>query len=369
MRIIRSISFLLGLGLLSVLMFGAYLAVKGSPILQQTAPNPYVGKTIYLPIIMKGITLPPAPNSPPLSTDSYYFYMRYYTDEKARAAGCNLGKHDLNLAGKQDNLVILDFGITKYEDVQYGASGMQIGGFYTMSQIAKAVQEFGLGYWVCTESDYSSHLTIGIGTNNYNDSDTFSNLSVTYGHGREWAKMVNSVGSYFTNTCYGGCNGQISIMGANDIELAWSSPQAAIDWLDGYDSVNNYPLINFGAAEGCPNFCGSREYTWTKAQAWRVQNSGPVYALPEIYLNSGVHANQWYQMSQYAFQAYGRPYDFIGVMTQYGACQQYPDDTCPVLDNTPEEGWQQLYDRVNGSNMNTWDSIPYATDIRWWEDE
>jgi hypothetical protein len=92
-----------------------------------------------------------------------------------------------------------------------------------------------------------------------------------------------------------------------------------------------------------------------------------VYALPEIYLNSGTNANQWYLMSQYSVQAHGRPYDFIGVMTTYGACRQYPEDACEYIDNTPDEGWTQLYDRVNGIDQKTWDSISYETDICWLE--
>ncbi len=65
-------------------------------------------------------------------------------------------------------------------------------------------------------------------------------------------------------------------------------------------------MVNFGAAEGCPNACGGGGYYWTKDQVWRVQNSGPVYALPEIYLNDGRNAQQWYQMSVYSVQTYGK---------------------------------------------------------------
>lgn len=320
---------------------------------------------LYLPIIER--VQPPLPNTVPLPTNSYYFYMRYYTPEKARALGCELGTRDRNLAGKQDNVVILDFGIPKYLDGQYGASGMQIGGFVNMAQIAEAVQQYGIGYWDCTDWDFDSHLRIGIGTNNYNNSDVYSNLSVTYGHGRAWAQMVNGVNGWFQNQCPDGCNGQVDAAGANDIELAWSSPQVAIDWLNGYDSANLYPLYNFGAVEGCPDFCGGGGYYWTKEQAWTVQNSGPVSSMPEIYLNDGRNATQWYLMSVYSVQAHGFPYDFIGVMTTYGACQQYWEPACEFIDNTPQEGWTQLNTLVNGSNGSTWDSIPYVTDIMWWE--
>lgn len=358
---------IIGSGIAILLFAAILLAAKGTPLLRKPARLANNSPYFYLPIIFSLPAMPPAPNEVPLPTDSFYFYMRNYTPERARAQGCQLGRRDQDLEGKQDSLVILDFGITKYQDYQYGASGMQIGGFYTMGEIAAAVKEFGIGYWVCTGTDYDSRLTIGIGTNNYNNSAVYSNLSVTYGHGREWAKMVNSVNDFFFNQCPNGCNGQVSAMGANDIELAWASPIDTINWLDGYDSENLYPLINFGAAEGCPNACGGGGYTWTREQVWRVQNSGPVYALPEIYLKDGRNAQQWYKMSLYALDTHGKPYDFIGVMTTYGACQQYPDSACPYIDNTPQAGWTQLYNLVNGDSMATWDSIPYVTDIRWWE--
>ncbi len=360
--------FVFGAGLLLLLGTVGVYAVKGLPAMdfeKQTSTGS--GTEIYLPLIQKSQPMPPLPNTVPLATDSYYFWMKYYTPAKARAEGCKLGARDRELPGMQDNLVILDFGLTKYQNGQYGASGMVLGGFYTLGQIAEAVEQFGIGYWDCTDNDYESHLTIGIGTNNYNNSDVYSYLSVTYGHGREWAQMVNQVNAWFQNTCPNSCNGQVNAVGANDIELAWSSPTAAIDWLDGYDSANQYPLVNFGAAEGCPNACGGGGYYWTKEQVWRVHNSGPVYALPEIYLNNGANARQWYQMSVYSVQTHGRPYDFIGVMTTYGACQQYPDSQCPYIDNTPEEGWTQLYNLVNGTDTSTYDSIPYVTDILWWE--
>ena len=367
MKKIRWKSPLFGVSLLLILLTAGFYAVKGLPPLWEAKQGSGYGKTLYFPLIQKIPPLPPAPNSVPRVTDSYYFWMKYYTPQRARAEGCKLGARDRDLDGKQDNLVILDFGLTKYQNGLYGASGMVLGGFYTMEQIADAVEQFGVGYWDCTDTDYDSTLLIGIGTNNYNNSSTYSNLSVTHEHGQEWAMMVNAVNDWFKTQCPEACNGQVSAAGANDIELAWSSPDAVIDWLDGYDSANQYPMINFGAAEGCPNACGGGGYTWTKDQAWRVHNSGPVYALPEIYLNDGRNAEQWYQLSAYAKQTYGKPYNFIGVMTTYGACQQYPDSSCPYIDNTPAEGWTQLYNLVNGSNLSTWDSIPFVTDIRWWE--
>lgn len=367
MKTAAGLLLVIGIGLVLFLNFEQQIKKIGENLLLGDDPAQSTGEgyAVYLPIV-QGLR-PPPPNTTPLPTTSYYFYMRYYTPQRARALGCELGTRDRNLAGKQDSVVILDFGIPKYVNGQYGASGMQIGGFVTMAQIAEAVQQYGIGYWDCTDWDFDSRLRIGIGTNNYNNSNVYSNLSVTYPHGQAWAQMVNAVNNWFQTQCPDGCNGQVDAVGANDIELAWSSPQVAIDWLNGYDSANQYPLYNFGAAEGCPNACGGGGYYWTKEQAWTVQNSGPVYSMPEIYLNDGRNANQWYLMSVYSVQAHGYPYDFIGVMTTYGACQQYWEPACEYIDNTPQEGWTQLYTLVNGSNRSTWDSIPYVTDIRWWE--
>lgn len=343
-------------------VFFCGLFIPGSGWAATTGMAQSGGYRIFLPAAM---SKKPIPANVPLPSPSYYFYMRNYSQAKARSLGCSLGQRDLSLTGKQQSIVILDFGITKYINGQYGASGMQIGGFVTMNQIADAVEQFGLGYWTCTGEDYQSHVILGIGTNNYNHSDVYSNLSVTYNHGRAWAQMVNQVADWFVNVCPSRCNGQVSIVGANDIELAWSSPGAAIDWLRGYDSANLYPLYNFGAAEGCPNACGGGGFTWTRDQVLQVTNTRPVYPLPEIYLNNGANARQWFYLSQYSVRTTGIPFDFVGVMTNYTACQQYPEASCEYIDNTPEEGWLQLNGYVNGTDFTTYDDFPYVTDIGW----
>ena len=349
---------------------GFLLCILTIGLLSPGIYQPYIGALaqapehhIFLPSISR--VIPPNPNVP-LPSPSYYFYMNNYTQAKARALGCELGTRDRNLPGKQDSIVILAFGIPKLVNGQYGASGMVRNGFVTMNQIADAVQQFGLGYWTCTGTDYDSHITLGIGTNNYNNHNVYDDLSVTYEHGRRWAQMVNQVAGWFKNSCTNGCNGQVTIVGANDIELAWSSPTVAIDWLNGYDSANLYPLYNFGAAEGCPGGCGGGGYSWTLSQVLRVHSTAPVYPMPEIYLNNGRNAQQWFQLSQYSVRTRGYPYDFVGVLTTYAACQQYPSG-CEQIDNTPEEGWTQLNNLVNGSDLTTYDSFPFVSDIEWWQ--
>lgn len=358
--------FLIGIflfGLVIVLACFAWTGTtaNGMPV-AQTISTPRV----YLPSISNILPMPPPPNTPPLPTTSYYFYMPSYSQtvlDRAFNQGCTLGVRDMNTPGTQTSLVILDFGITQYQNGQYGASGMKVGGFYTMDQIGNVVFQFGKGYWTCTNTDYTSHLTIGIGTNNYNDGSVFSNISLTYAHGQAWATMVNKVYNRFLTECTRSCDGQVDVAGASDIELAWSAPQDAINWVNGYTSAAQYPLYNFGAAEGCPNFCGGGGYTWTKEQVWQVTTGGIIYPLPEIYLQNGANARQWYQLSLLHAQAHGLPFDFAGVMTQSGSCS--PD--CSVTGNTPQQGWTQLYSLIDGSVPLTWNSLPFATDIAWSE--
>ena len=324
---------------------------------QQVGPN-----RLFLPAVFRNVIQ----NGPSVFTTSYY--MATVDPAELYRRGCNLGARDFGLPGVQDNLVILDFGGPRnLGGGVYGSRLFTTAVWVSTGQIAAAVQSFGLGYYMCTQDDLSSSLVIGIGTNNYTYDGT-PLYAVTYEHGVAWALMVNQVNQYFVEKGY---SRQVSAVGANDIELSWNDYTPTKNWLNGYDSVNNYEMINFGAIPGCPYFkspgaqCGSYPYIWTKDQVWDVTwGAGPVYPLPEIYANSGVNAEQWYLMSVYAAQAHGLPMEFRGVMTQLQACQVRPDYGCDVLDNTPLQGWTQLSTLVNGNPI-TAHLIRWSTDITW----
>jgi len=276
--------------------------------------------------------------------------------------GCTIGGHDLNTAGAQDSLVILDFGLPKYVDGYYGASLMGYGPV-SVDQIAFAVIQFAYGYYTCTGTDFDSHLRIGIGTNNYPSS---TNEAVNFNHGEAWANMVNEVNDWIVQH---GASGQVDVVGANDIELSWNSYTETKDWLDGYDSANRYDMYNFGAIPGCPSLerigaqCGSYPYLWSREQVWYViYGAGPAYPLPEIYLTSGVNAEQWYLMSVYSAEQHGQAVGFVGSLTTYQACKQ--KGGCGGIDNTPEAGWTQLYDLLNGNSL-TAQGLRWASDMKW----
>lgn len=353
------------LGVVLAFMVLAASSVKfDQPVVQSQQPGPYRN---YLPVVSRMLVQ----SGPEIYTVS--FYMSTVDPTNLYNRGCDLGTRDKNLPGIQDNVVILDFGGPRYlGNGIYGARLFNTA-YVSTTQIATAVQNFGLGYYVCTGDDHLSSLIIGIGTNNYIwpgcvDDNTCHIYQVNYAHGRAWAQMVNSVNSHFRSQ---GLSGQVGAVGANDIELGWNTYAASNDWLNGYDSANEYEMINFGAIPGCPYFaspgaqCGSSGYLWSKEQVWQViWGSPPVYPLPEIYANSGVNAQQWYLMSVYAYQTHGLAIEFRGVMTQSLSCIDRPEPSCSVIGNTPQQGWTQLNALVNG-DPRTAHPIKWSTDIAW----
>jgi len=344
------------------LVFGCFFLIG-----QQQVNPIYAQQTgtfrVYLPLVARM----EYQTGPDIYSTSYY--MRYADPEVSKNMGCALGARDASLPGDQLNLVVLDYGRAIYDQIndqmQYGSRLFTTATRVDMGQIAMSAQNFGLGYYNCTGDDMGSRVIIGIGTNNYEYSGC-TNCSVTYEHGRAWASMVNDVNTWLVDKGY---SAQASAAGANDIELSWNTYERTKAWLDGYGSVNKYEMLNYGALPGCPYFGaeGARcANGWTKDQAWYViWGAPPVYPVPEIYLNSGINAQQWYLMSVYAYDAHGLAIEFRGVMTQMQACQQSSGDpTCPQMDNTPAEGWNQLQSLVNG-NPKTVHKILYSTDIRW----
>ncbi|NLG97861.1 MAG: hypothetical protein GX491_10905 [Chloroflexi bacterium] len=349
----------------SLLLMLCYPLPESQTALAQPASTPQAelqaaSKKMFFPVVTRQNYV----HVPPLPSTSYY--MTTVDPALSYQEGCKAGTRDRDLPGVQDSVVILDYGIPRERNGVLGASGMWRTGFVTLEQIAVSVQNFGLGYYNCTGSDWQSRIIIGIGTNNYNTG------VVTRAHGEAWAEMVNAVNEWFTNR---GVTQQVIAVGANDIELAWNSPGITREWLEGYDSKNQYPLYNFGALDGCPRFaapdatCGSYGYypsrVWTKEQVWyAIWGSPPVYPLPEIYARNGVNAEQWYLMSDYAIKNHGQAIQFIGVMTTYGACQQVGG--CNGIDNRPEEGWNQLTKLIMGTPHTAVGAPRYSTDIIWY---
>ena len=345
------------------------------------------GQTYYFPMIFK--------SSPaPLYSTSYY--IQNGDPVKMYDLGCQLGTRDAVTPGAQDSLVILDFGkmwifnnnqgnttigVRTFGDPNNGGARQNL----SIADLEIRAQNFASGYWVCSANDKASQLTLGIGTNTFDffnqENYAQDNLrAIMTDFGRNWANMVNRLNAWGAMTGY---NLQILFTGAIDIEWAgpdptdglfyWQSPYVVRGWVDAFDGSDNKKSIffNFGACVGCPtspslSWVYTNALPWTQQDIWYVSwGSQPAFAVPEIYRNDGFLARQWAAVSKAGSLYFGSRIIFSGAMTQMVACQQRGGTECNTLDNTPSEGWEQLYGAVNAETFTAQPFLQYSTDIKW----
>lgn len=321
-------------------------------------PDELDGRTqteIYLPLVQY--------NFPPYPTTSWY--VETVNTEVLFDLGCQLGYRDRDLSVKQDSVVILDFDHPTYTDGEYGAYLFGQGPA-SINEIALAVEFFGIGYYNCVYPDRDSTIKIAVGTNNCNPSICPASIldGQYYTHAAAWAGMVNDIGSYFVANGY---YPQVAAFGANDMEVYWNDPYTTKQWVDGYHSTNNWPMFNFGDAQGCPQvrtgYNAPCDNGWYQYTIWYISGRGGQNSskpLPLIYDNDGANSRQWYSLSAYGFDNQNGRMDIQGAVTQYLACSQYGCD--PAIDNTPQEGYLDLYNALN-ADEDTRQPLKWSTDI------
>jgi hypothetical protein len=349
------------------------LAVIASLLLQ--AP------TYYFPLVFKN-------GPPPLYSTSYY--IQNGDPNQTYKLGQELGIRDAATPGTQNSLVILDFGKMWVTNGVYGVRLFSdptkgyIRENLSFAELEIHAKSFAKGYWEWSRGDNASHVTIGVGTNNYDSfnqtniaQDNLRNVAIDFG--RNWAGMINRLNAWGVSTGY---NSQILFTGAIDIEWGqdkdgvyrWNTPYVTRGWTDAFDGNDNGNSIffNYGACVGCPTSPSliwryNSVLPWTQADVWYMSwGAEPAFAIPEIYSNNGVLARQWAAVSKYGSLYLGSRIVFTGAMTQMQACQQRSDDPdCPELDNTPAEGWGQLVDAVNAETYTAQPFPQYSTDIKW----
>jgi hypothetical protein len=226
--------------------------------------------------------------------------------------------------------------------------------FAPLSRVADSAKQVAFGAANCSSQ---TNVTIAIGTSN--------DGSVTgAAHGQAWAYMVKGVADYVSGQSW---SNEVTIRGAVDIEPGFSAgPTATKNWVDGYASVPGRPFYyNFGSANGCPPV-GTCDGGWSQQKLWYVSwGAAPAFALPLIYENSGDHARQWQQIALYGAVYENSNMVFSGVMTQYFSCID-PDVGCGATeDNTPQQGWQQLYTELNADPATAQPVLSSSTDIHW----
>jgi hypothetical protein len=308
----------------------------------------------HLPIMIGGGGSPPPPAVVASTTSRYIGTMNPDTHF---AMGCATGR-----ANEQGTL-ILAFGQPWAQDGQFGVIYYQAGfPFAPASAIAEASKAFVRGYWECAPA--SAKLNVAIGTNNYRGATLQPDTS--FAHGQAWGQMVNQVHTWLQDTAPPGVKDRIALFGGNDIEMSWNTPALTKAWVNGYASATARPFVNFGTCDGCPttgNPTQSPNNGWSVEDVWQVNGPSNAIAFPEIYLRSGVNADQWYRMSLYAAQNKGATPAFGGLLTQWQACQD--KGSCGGLtDNTPQQGWAQLQAALN-ADPRTAMPLPPPSDITW----
>lgn len=306
----------------------------------------------YLPLILKS---PPPP--PPWTTSRYIGTTDWNTFYNE---GCNQA-----LRG-ESGIVVLDFGNPSYYDDtngirHYGA--ILPGGsrpFVSVDSIWGLTAEFLQGYTSASCNPTGKHIYLAVGTTNYG-------TQVTREHGIAWAQLVENI--HQTIIYPPSLESMVTAAGAINAELQWNSATTTRAWVDGYKDTTNKPYYNFGNCPGCNYPTGAPGNGWTWNDVWYISYGVvPAYPLPLIYAKSGTNANQWYTMPLYTYNTYSYPMRLQGAFTQWQACQGNTPKAIECrnqqLDNTPSDGWTQLYNRLN-SDSRTAQDLLWSTDVTW----
>jgi hypothetical protein len=287
----------------------------------------------------------------------------YFTGTASDAynKGCTVGTEAANTAGTQNYVVVLDMGAmfntsSGWKFDQWSLSAI------TDDAAKTRIQQYGLGFYVCSAADTTSYLRVALGTHNQSG-------DVTYAAGKAMALRVKEANTYLASQ---GVASQVGAFGANDIELGYGGPATARDWHDGYEDAGSSVYYYTGDAAGCSSSqqagteCGTPSFPgWDANDVWYVSNSGLGMPLPQIYREDGIMAKQWKYLSLYAYNVKGARMTIRGSATQHASCGQ-PGHSCPGLNNTVSDGYNQLYDELN-SNSHTAQaaSTLLATDWKW----
>ena len=271
--------------------------------------------------------------------------------------GCEAGTRG------EHGVVILTFGQPWAVDLGYGV--LIFGTLFpaTMIQVSDAVKAFIRGYAECAPVGTSNAIQLGLGVNNYKG-ETNAN------HGKAWAAMVNGVNDWLETSPY---KNRVSIFGAADMEPGFNTAANTRAWFDGYMANAKRPLFNFGSCDGCPTALNPTQQPnngWTVDDIWHISaGASGARSVPEVYLRSGITADQWYRISLYGATQHNKKIEFAGALTQYAACQDKEPVNCALngTDNTPDMGLRQLNNAINADTRTAF-SVTAVSDITWKQD-
>jgi hypothetical protein len=333
----------------------------------------------------------------PVSSTSYYVT----NISTIGSLGTPLGTYDKNTPGKQDHLVILDYGtpdwVPQGKGYIYGVKLVNegINGFHDTSSVINSAVSFARNYYNAVHNwDSQSHLRMVIGVNNccwYESYDRFA------GHGVAWADVVNSIQDQLEYFQY---DSQVDVRAGMDIEQdkpeRGGDPYATILWLSNYvtntlntctpgaDNTADGCFYNFGtqaaliSTASChtqpPKDPSVSSYIWNSCDigyvSWGKRGNGQSHfarPLPEIYhghsgsLTWGTDATEWKNLSASSNPPYyAGPMLFAGSLTQRARCS----DGCDQGNNYWWEGFQLLSGAL-ASDTTSRQAMHWSTDINY----
>lgn len=273
----------------------------------------------------------PADAVQPQPPTDWSWYVRTTNANTLYSWGCNQGNADRNL-GNINSEVILDFGGQSVNNNGTYLTGNNL--FVSYATIESLAEQFAKGYYICTGSDYTSVLSVGIGTNN-------SAYHIDSAGGSAWASVVTTVKNWVVGNSY---QSQVDVGGANDMEPGYDYYPDTKTWLDSYTSAGGPYLLDYGSADGCPQTTHTNGlcYYYTNGRSWYQDSvwyvawgAAPAVPVPEIYFQS--MANQWGQIY------------FWKAMTISAPLDEYDLNTGSF---TSSQAWNALWNATGGSNMN-----------------
>jgi hypothetical protein len=308
-----------------------------------------------------GSPAPAAVTAAPPYAVSDYVLPAVDTPAGMNAMGCAQAKAETGSEQGRSRLLLLDFG------GQYGTgsvllipppSGPAPLTELTYAQVVADAEAYATGYHGCVAPG-AGPLTVGITTNN--------SLNVSRGLGVEWARDVVNPAAAWAAATYPG--GQVVMAASNDMEPGFGASADALAWVTGYISATHGNVFyNSGSADGCngTTLTGPCNSGWTVGDEYQV-NAGLsnrlIESIPQIYTESGIMAAQWQGISNAGPAAGLAPVNFAGELTQYTTCLIPGLGPCTGIDNTPAQGWGQLYQTLNSSPITAQSSLPWSTDI------
>ncbi len=264
--------------------------------------------------------------------------------------------YQCNASYTKDALVILDFGgvVTGHGTGSYGGYATRLfgGSYEPLQNVVGAADSYAQGWYAATTT--CVRLNLSIGTNNSTSCGTSTSCSQQAGI--QWSNAVNSINSWLTAQSY---SWQILAGGADDIE-SWGTAAAARAFVDGFNSVPNGYLVNFGSADGCPTSGTGACSNWSQADYQYVSWAGRAWPIPEIYLSDGVQASQWANIKLHY------PMTFLGAMSETAAAgDPIPSWGSPLCGSTncDTEAYNQLSSALTSRDIGQ--NIDFLLNIRW----